>query len=210
MDFITLLAPLAVYLATELIRKYSSWIKSNGAITITLIVPFLSAGTAYLSQIINPSIGFWEQTAYGLLAVFVNELIKQTKTTITPLSLIIMLPLLFNCSGNEVIKQQELTVIPEVINKDMPAIDFGQYIQGLQTRDIVVNNFDGKKKAQSTPLLMCAIIQLKSELQLKQNRTQYELPWRIQLGRQSKQFRKFPGGKNSDICFSGAYSLLYS
>jgi len=209
-DFITLLTPLAVYLATELVRKYSSWLKQNGVFTITLIVPALSAAAAYLAQIINPSVGFWEQTAYGLLAVFVNEIVKHIKTiSAGPLVLIIMFLPLFSCSANEIVKQQEITVAPKTITADITAVDLGSFVQGLQTRGITVPDADGKKKAQSTPLLMCAIIQLKSELQLKQNRTQYGLLLQTRLSRQLQTLRKFPIGRSSDICSSARSYLLF-
>lgn len=79
MDFIQLLAilsPLLVYAATWLVGKFFTAIP--GWTITTLIVPGLSALVAYFSSASTGS-SMTMQFAYGLLAVFVNEFIKQLK-----------------------------------------------------------------------------------------------------------------------------------
>lgn len=55
-----------------------------------------------------------------------------------PLLLIIaffLLLILTGCGSKEVIKEQEITVIPAPIIAELPTADYGSYIQGLQLRD---------------------------------------------------------------------------
>lgn len=73
-DLIVILTPLVVWGATELI-KYALP-KVSGWVIVTLVVPLLSLGAAYIAPLLVET-DFWLQFGVGLLAVFVNELKKQ-------------------------------------------------------------------------------------------------------------------------------------
>ena len=76
-EIITLFAPLVIFAATELVK----WLlpKLPGWTIVSLIVPLLSITAAWLAGLIVPGLAFWPQVIFGLLAVFINELIKQLK-----------------------------------------------------------------------------------------------------------------------------------
>jgi len=76
-EIITLFAPLVIFAATELVK----WLlpKLPGWAVVSLIVPVLSLIAAWIAQSIVPGLAFWPQVIFGLLAVFINELIKQLK-----------------------------------------------------------------------------------------------------------------------------------
>jgi hypothetical protein len=77
-ELVSLLSPLVVFAATELVKKVSP--KISGWILVMLIVPLLSVAVAWVTEILLvPGLSFWAQFGYGLLAVFVNELFKQLK-----------------------------------------------------------------------------------------------------------------------------------
>lgn len=74
-DIVLALTPLIVYLVTLLITKalpdLSGWVVTG------VIVPVLSLLVTWLSQLVVADYGFWPQVALGLVAVFINEAIKQ-------------------------------------------------------------------------------------------------------------------------------------
>jgi hypothetical protein len=77
-QLITTLTPLIVWLVTWIIRKYLSTMP--GWVITTLVVPALSAIVAWVSSALGSTELTWlMQFGYGLLAVFVNEFIKQIK-----------------------------------------------------------------------------------------------------------------------------------
>jgi hypothetical protein len=77
-EVIVLFTPLAVMLATELVKKMVPLVA--GWVIVLLIVPLLSVTVTMLSNlIIDPGLNFWAQVGFGLLAVFVNQAYKQLK-----------------------------------------------------------------------------------------------------------------------------------
>lgn len=76
-QIILYLTPAIVYLATELVK----WLlpRLQGWLIVSIIVPVLSLLAAYLTSFIIQGDNIWLQAFIGLLAVFVNELIKQLK-----------------------------------------------------------------------------------------------------------------------------------
>ena len=78
-QIVFLLTPLLVWLATKLVRYVLSSLP--GWVVVLIVVPILSIVITSLASIFS-SFGdsFWVQVVYGLLAVFVNELVKQFKT----------------------------------------------------------------------------------------------------------------------------------
>ena len=77
-EVVTILTPLVVYGVTWLIRKFVPNVA--GWFIVMFIVPLLSLGITWVTGLLgNPELTFWGQFAYGLLAVFVNELLKQLK-----------------------------------------------------------------------------------------------------------------------------------
>lgn len=76
-QILTILTPLVVFGATKLVRLVLP--KVSGAVIVGAIVPLLSAAAALLGQLLVPGSSWLEQFAIGLVAVFVNELIKQLK-----------------------------------------------------------------------------------------------------------------------------------
>jgi len=74
-EIILLLAPIVVYAVTFVVR----WAlpKIPGWAIVSVVVPVLSAIVAWVATMINPEASFLLQVILGLLAVFVNELIKQ-------------------------------------------------------------------------------------------------------------------------------------
>jgi len=81
-EFVAILTPLVVYFVTWLIRKFVPDV--TGWFIVMFIVPLLSLGLTWVTGLLgNPELTFWGQFAYGLLAVFVNELYKQLKPAST-------------------------------------------------------------------------------------------------------------------------------
>ena len=77
-ELVALITPLVVYGVTELVKKFLGSV--SGWVIVMLIVPLLSIGVTWLSGLLlNTGMSFWEQAGFGLLAVFVNELLKQLK-----------------------------------------------------------------------------------------------------------------------------------
>lgn len=77
-ELVTIFSPLVVYGATYVVRQFFP--NLAGWTIVMLVVPLLSLAVAWLTEIIGtPELAFWGQFAYGLLAVFVNELLKQLK-----------------------------------------------------------------------------------------------------------------------------------
>lgn len=77
-ELVTIFSPLVVYGATYVVKKLLPNVA--GWVVLMLIVPLLSLAVAWITELIaNPDLTFWAQFAYGLLAVFVNELFKQLK-----------------------------------------------------------------------------------------------------------------------------------
>lgn len=78
-DVVLALTPLIVYLVTWLVR--SVFTKLPGWVIITIIVPVVSVLTSWVTHLIVIDVyyGFFMQVLLGLLAVFLNELIKQLK-----------------------------------------------------------------------------------------------------------------------------------
>ena len=77
-ELVAILTPLVVYGVTWLIRKFVPNVA--GWFIVMFIVPLLSLGITWVTGLLgNPELTFWGQFAYGLLAVFVNELYIQLK-----------------------------------------------------------------------------------------------------------------------------------
>ena len=77
-EVIAILTPLAVLLATELVKKMIPLVA--GWVIVILIVPFLSIAVTLLSNlIVEPGLNFWAQAGSGLLAVFIDQAYKQLK-----------------------------------------------------------------------------------------------------------------------------------
>jgi len=76
-EIILILTPIAVYIATA-IAKYILP-RVPGWVIVSIIVPAISFVFAGLTSLLGMIGGFWIQVVTGLLAVFVNELIKQLR-----------------------------------------------------------------------------------------------------------------------------------
>ena len=84
-DLVALIVPVAVWLATTAVN----WIKSKlgsggfgGTVVVTLIVPALSLGVAWIAEaLLNPGLSYWMLVALGVLGTFFNEFIKQWTQT---------------------------------------------------------------------------------------------------------------------------------
>jgi len=77
-ELIAVLTPVVVFGAVQLLKLVLP--KIPGWALLAIVVPVLSAVVAWISQIIvGGVIGFWAQVGLGLLAVFVNELLKQIR-----------------------------------------------------------------------------------------------------------------------------------
>ncbi len=76
-QLIQILTPLVVFGVVELVK----WVmpKVPGWVVVAVVVPFLSAGVALITDMLTGASGFWAQFAWGFLAVFVNELLRQLK-----------------------------------------------------------------------------------------------------------------------------------
>jgi hypothetical protein len=76
-EIVVLFAPLVIFAAAELVK----WLlpKLPGWSIVSLIVPLLSLISAWLITAVVPGSTFWPTVLFGLLAVFVNELIRQLK-----------------------------------------------------------------------------------------------------------------------------------
>jgi hypothetical protein len=76
-ELVNLFAPLVIFGATEAIKYLLPTISTKipGWLVISFIVPALAAILALLLP--NPALGFWLQVGYGLLAVFIREVITQ-------------------------------------------------------------------------------------------------------------------------------------
>ena len=84
-QLIEILVPVIVWLASGLVN----WLKTKlgvegfgGTILVTLVVPVLSLAASYIATLIKPELSFLPMFLFGLLAVFVNELIKQWQQTL--------------------------------------------------------------------------------------------------------------------------------
>ena len=79
-ELVTLFTPVIVYGVTYLVKKFLPNI--SGWIIVMLVVPLLSLAVAWLTTLLASSeLTFWEQFGYGLLAVFINELFAQLKSS---------------------------------------------------------------------------------------------------------------------------------
>lgn len=79
-DLITAVTPLVVLGATATVtylkKRIPDWL------VVSLVVPLLSAGYALISNLIgDPDLIWWQQFAYGLIAVYVHQLYKKLKNT---------------------------------------------------------------------------------------------------------------------------------
>lgn len=76
-QLLTIITPLVVYGVVELVK----WIlpKVSGWVIVSCIVPLLSALATFATEWFTGASGFWPQFVVGLLAVFVNELIRQLR-----------------------------------------------------------------------------------------------------------------------------------
>jgi len=75
-ELIAVLTPVVVYAAVQLFKLVLP--KIPGWALLSIVVPALSALIAWITQLLTAGgLGFWLQLVLGLLAVFVNELIKQ-------------------------------------------------------------------------------------------------------------------------------------
>lgn len=81
-QIILILTPLIVFLVTELVKYLLP--KVSGWIVISIFVPIVSLVAAWVSSMVISGDNFWAQAGIGLLAVFVNELIRQLKQIGTP------------------------------------------------------------------------------------------------------------------------------
>lgn len=80
-ELVTLFTPLVVYGVTWIVRKFAPGLP--GWVVVMLIVPLLSLAVVALTGLLGQtSLTFWQQFAYGLLAVFVNELYVQLKPAV--------------------------------------------------------------------------------------------------------------------------------
>jgi hypothetical protein len=76
-ELVTILTPLVVYGVIELVKLATA--KIPGWVIVSIGVPLLSAAVTYVSTLLTGATAFWQQFAFGFLAVFVSELIKQLK-----------------------------------------------------------------------------------------------------------------------------------
>ena len=78
-ELITLFSPLIVYVSTLLVTYFLPTIerKIPGWLVLSFVVP----GLSLLLTVLLPAtaVGFWPQFLYGLLAVFINEVIDKLK-----------------------------------------------------------------------------------------------------------------------------------
>jgi len=74
-ELIALLAPVVVFGVTYLVK----WAipKLPGWTVVSIVVPLLSVIVAWVAQLLVPGLSFLLQVVLGLLAVFINELIRQ-------------------------------------------------------------------------------------------------------------------------------------
>ena len=80
-EIIAILTPIVIFLVVQA-SKYITG-KISGVYIVALIVPLLSLAVAYLTDAVaNPELSFWGQFGYGLLAVFVKELLKQLQQAV--------------------------------------------------------------------------------------------------------------------------------
>jgi hypothetical protein len=80
-QLIQILTPLVVFGVVELVK----WIlpKVPGWALVAVIVPLLSAAVTLITQAFTGAEGFLAQFAWGFLAVFVNELVRQLKQLVS-------------------------------------------------------------------------------------------------------------------------------
>jgi hypothetical protein len=84
-ELIVALSPVVVYIAVQVVKMVAG--RLPGAVIVAIIVPLLSLLVAFVTDlIVSPDISFWAQAGYGLLAVFVNEIIRQLQQAAGTLS----------------------------------------------------------------------------------------------------------------------------
>lgn len=76
-EIVTILTPLVVLGATELVKKILPLVA--GWVIVMIIVPALSLLITWLSSLAMDGLDFWAQAGIGLLAVFINQAYKQLK-----------------------------------------------------------------------------------------------------------------------------------
>jgi len=76
-ELIVVLTPVVVYLAVQLFKVITPVLP--GWVLVSIVVPIASALIAWITQLLSAGgdVGFWAQVVLGLLAVFINEIIKQ-------------------------------------------------------------------------------------------------------------------------------------
>ena len=79
LDIIMLIAPIIVFAATALVRWGLPQLP--GWTIVSVVVPLLSVVAAWVATLVSPESSFFTQVVLGLLAVFVNEILKQFKQT---------------------------------------------------------------------------------------------------------------------------------
>jgi hypothetical protein len=80
---ITFLMPLVVFGATYIVKWASP--KLSGITIVAVVVPVLSVAGAFLESLLGGTTGFWLQAVLNMLAVTINEIVKQLKqATTTP------------------------------------------------------------------------------------------------------------------------------
>lgn len=76
-QIITLLMPLIVFGATELVKVVNRNI--SGVLVVAVVVPGLSALIAFIGTLITPEATWLVNFVVGFISVFVNELIRQLR-----------------------------------------------------------------------------------------------------------------------------------
>lgn len=75
LDIINLIVPIIVFAATALVRWGLPQLP--GWTIVSVVVPLLSVVAAWVATLVIPESSFFLQVVLGLLAVFVNEILKQ-------------------------------------------------------------------------------------------------------------------------------------
>ena len=76
-QIVLILTPLVVFGVTEFLKFILP--KLSGWIIVSILVPLVSLAAAWVTSLTGVGGDFWAQTGVGLLAVFVNELIRQLR-----------------------------------------------------------------------------------------------------------------------------------
>lgn len=79
---LTIAAPIVVFLATMFVQRVV-W-KFSGAVVVSIVVPFLSLGAAWVVTLIKPESVFWIQLVVNVSATWLNEVIKQIREQLKP------------------------------------------------------------------------------------------------------------------------------